>query len=91
MLTTPNDLLSHAYDLVRANKGVPGIDGITFKAIERGEGKAKYLVSLKEALQEKTYRTQALKRVWIPTLKLTKTTITIYRDLVLCQVQGLTP
>ncbi|MCK5920576.1 MAG: group II intron reverse transcriptase/maturase [Methylococcales bacterium] len=60
------DLLSHAYDLVRANKGAPGIDGITFKAIERGEGKAKYLAGLKEVLQEKTYRAQAVRRVWIP-------------------------
>jgi RNA-directed DNA polymerase len=61
-----DDLLSHAYDLVRANKGAPGIDGITFKAIERGEGKAKYLAGLKEVLQEKTYRAQAVRRVWIP-------------------------
>jgi len=61
-----DDLLSHAYDLVRANKGAPGIDGITFKAIERGEGKAKYLGGLKEVLQEKTYRAQAVRRVWIP-------------------------
>lgn len=61
-----DDLLSHAYRLVRANKGAPGIDGVTFKAIEQQEGKAQYLADLKEALQAKTYRAQAVKRVWIP-------------------------
>ncbi len=32
------DILSHAFHLVRANKGAPGIDGVSFKAIEEGEG-----------------------------------------------------
>jgi len=32
------DILSHAYALVRANKGSAGIDGVTFAAIEEGEG-----------------------------------------------------
>ena len=41
-----NDILSHAYELVRANKGAPGIDGVTFKAIECGEGKTEYLAKL---------------------------------------------
>ncbi len=61
-----DDLLSHAYDLVRANRGAPGIDGVTFKAIEREEGKERYLAGLKGSLQEKTYRAQAVRRVWIP-------------------------
>jgi hypothetical protein len=32
------DILSHAYRLVRANKGGAGVDGVTFAAIESAEG-----------------------------------------------------
>ena len=33
------DILGHAYNLVRANKGSAGIDGVTFSAIEEKEGR----------------------------------------------------
>jgi len=40
------DILSHAYELVRANKGAPGIDGRAFEAIEAQEGKKQFLWSI---------------------------------------------
>jgi len=33
-----DDFLGHVWRLVRANRGSPGVDGIDFEAIERGEG-----------------------------------------------------
>lgn len=60
------DILSHAYNLVRANKGSAGIDGVTFGAIETGEGIVSFLSELEEALKSKTYRPDPVKRVMIP-------------------------
>jgi RNA-directed DNA polymerase len=60
------DILQHAYRLVRSNGGAPGIDGVTFQSIESGEGEAKYLSKLQQELKEKTYRAQAVRRVYIP-------------------------
>ena len=60
------DVLDHAYERVRANRGAAGIDGLTFEAIEAGEGKARFLADLREQLRTKTYRVQAVRRVWIP-------------------------
>lgn len=60
------DILSHAYRLVRANKGSAGIDGITFEAIETGKGVTAFLAELEEALRNKTYKPDPVKRVMIP-------------------------
>jgi RNA-directed DNA polymerase len=60
------DILSHAYNLVRANKGSAGIDGVTFEAIETVEGVSAFLAELEEALRNKTYKPDAVKRVMIP-------------------------
>jgi len=60
------DILSHAYHLVRANKGSAGIDGITFKAIRENEGETAFLAELQEALRDKTYEASPVKRVMIP-------------------------
>ena len=60
------DILQHAYRLVRANGGAPGIDGVSFQAIETGEGEAKFLLTLEQELKEKSYRAQPVRRVYIP-------------------------
>lgn len=60
------DILRHAYNLVRANKGSPGIDGVTFEAIEENEGADAFLAELGMALKDKTYRPGPVKRVMIP-------------------------
>ena len=60
------DILSHAYRLVRANKGSAGIDGVTFEAIEEQEGVTAFIAELEEALRDKTYKPAPVKRVMIP-------------------------
>ena len=60
------DILSHAYNLVRANKGSAGIDGVTFEAIEDGEGVVAFVATVAEALRNKTYQPDPGKRVMIP-------------------------
>ncbi len=61
------DILSHAYRLARANKGAPGIDGVSFEAIEREKGGAeRYLESIAEELKGKTYKPMPVRRIYIP-------------------------
>ena len=60
------DILSHAYNLVRANKGSAGIDGVTFEAIEEKEGATAFVAELAGALKDKTYKPDPVKRVMIP-------------------------
>ncbi len=59
------DILAHAYELARANKGAPGVDGQSFEDIElRGLGE--WLTGIREELRNKTYRPQPVRRVMIP-------------------------
>jgi RNA-directed DNA polymerase len=60
------DILSHAYELVRANKGSAGIDGVTFGGIEAKEGATAFVAELAEALRSKRYKPDPVKRVMIP-------------------------
>jgi len=63
---TRADLLGHAWRLVRANGGSPGVDGVSFKAIEGGAGVEPFLLELARDLKEKKYRAQPVRRVMIP-------------------------
>ena len=49
---------------VQKNKGVPGVDGRTIEAIKNG-GEVKFLREIQKELQEKKYRPQPIKRVFI--------------------------
>ncbi|HDR14062.1 MAG TPA: group II intron reverse transcriptase/maturase [Desulfobacteraceae bacterium] len=60
------DILSHAWRLVRANGGSPGVDGRSFQAIEDGKGVDAFLRDLARSLKDKTYRAQPVRRVMIP-------------------------
>jgi len=60
-----SDILSHAYACCRANKGAAGVDGQTFEDIE-AYGLGRWLGELAEELQKRTYRPQAVRRVFIP-------------------------
>jgi RNA-directed DNA polymerase len=60
------DVLTVAWWLVLANKGAPGVDGVSCEDIINGPGAAQYLQDLQEELRSKRYRPQPVKRVYIP-------------------------
>jgi group II intron reverse transcriptase/maturase len=59
------DVLHAAWRRCRTNGGAAGIDGQTFKDIE-AYGVEKWLEELAEALRNKTYQSQPVRRVYIP-------------------------
>jgi len=61
-----SDVLQRAYELVKQNKGSPGLDGITFEKIEQEKGKQDYLLVLQEKLKGNSYQASSIKRVDIP-------------------------
>jgi RNA-directed DNA polymerase len=61
-----DEVLTHAWRLVKANRGSPGVDGISFEVIEHGIGVDTFLRDLARDLQDKTYRAQPVRRVMIP-------------------------
>ncbi|MFL6416874.1 MAG: group II intron reverse transcriptase/maturase [Bryobacteraceae bacterium] len=59
------ETLQEAYRLAKSNDGAPGMDGVTFEAIE-AEGVEGFLEQLREELVERRYRPQRLRKVEIP-------------------------
>src|SRR5580700_9964459 len=59
------DILAHAYALVKSNQGAPGVDGQTFWGIET-LGLEEWLNDIRKDLRAKTYQPQAVRRVMIP-------------------------
>src|SRR5436190_2693344 len=59
------ETLREAYLQAKANDGAPGIDGVTFEAVEAGGAEA-FLDQLREELVQRTYRPQRARQVEIP-------------------------
>jgi RNA-directed DNA polymerase len=59
------DILAHAYALVKSNQGAPGVDGQTFWGIET-LGLEEWLNGIQQSLRAKRYQPQAVRRVMIP-------------------------
>jgi RNA-directed DNA polymerase len=59
------DILRYAYDRCKSNKGAPGVDRQDFEDIE-AYGEDRWLDELADKLHRKTYRPEAVRRVWIP-------------------------
>src|SRR5512134_2224530 len=59
------ETLRAAYQLAKSNGGAPGVDGVTFEAIE-AEGTEGFLDRLGEELEQRSYRPQRARKVEIP-------------------------
>jgi hypothetical protein len=59
------ETLSEAYALAKSNNGAPGIDGVTFAAIE-AQGVATFLAQIQDELVQRTYVPLPARRQEIP-------------------------
>jgi len=61
------DVLAAAWDLVAANNGAPGVDGVSIEEVrEAPQGIEGYLSGIHETLKAKRYQPQAVRREMIP-------------------------
>jgi RNA-directed DNA polymerase len=59
------ETLREAYRLAKKNNGAPGIDGVTFEAIE-AQGVERFIEQLRKELITRTYRPLRVRKVGIP-------------------------
>jgi group II intron reverse transcriptase/maturase len=59
-------MLREAYRRCRVKQGAPGVDGLTFDAIEEEIGTTVFLENIRQELEARTYTPTAVKRVYIP-------------------------
>jgi RNA-directed DNA polymerase len=60
------DVLWEAWQQVKANQGVPGVDGESIEAIVEAGGEAQMIQALQSQLRDKSYQFQPVRRVDIP-------------------------
>ena len=66
-LVCREDVLEAAWAAVRRNAGAPGVDGVSIEEITAtSQREAQFLGDIQRSLKERTYRAQAVRRVYIP-------------------------
>jgi RNA-directed DNA polymerase len=62
-----SDVLRAAWNRVAANGGAPGVDGLSIAMVRKSaHGESGFLSEIEQSLKDRTYRPQAVKRVYIP-------------------------